>query len=561
MKASAETFDKGLNNYASIMDNRPSEEIAVKGLTPAESISPEILRKYPLSDFDRVPVGGKVPILDANGNPEARTLDGTYVPLGTPGSEPAYNPTYAYIVKNAKSFIFKLDDNQQPLKDENGDKVLADWIQKGRALGIPGLTNTKQLQHATDDAQLPARLAIEKMHTVSAVDLLNGELKTFAKVVGEDPNDPKFDLYRIAKNNKPLQDAIWKFSQHASEATQLDQQIDLMRKHPDTAAFADRIAQLVGPELLQKYAEARTIRQASLTKQGQKQGELVAEAGPLGQAAAAQKTAAKVAEERALIPVKAATAGAEAAAKTKAEQAAVAGDPALIDAIGLGRMPLAQVQRLLTKKPELAGQVALKYPDFDGSKVQSYAATYKDFTAGKTSIVLNAGGTALLHLQELNNLNTPESRVPGTEAHSRYQNKVQTVSSELARFYAGGNQPGEKEIAAVKDSLNGFRRASAIQTQIGSMGDKLDQYEQTWRNAAPSSAYQAKMPGISEEAKNARAALDPEYAKRRAGQQPQNAPEPGFVRFQDSQGGIHEIPQANLKAAQQRDPGLRVIGQ
>jgi hypothetical protein len=41
----------------------------------------------------------------------------------------------------------------------------------------------------------------------------------------------------------------------------------------------------------------------------------------------------------------------------------------------------------------------------------------------------------------------------------------------------------------------------------------------------------------------------------------QNLPtvQPGFVRFKDSRGGIHDIPQQNLKAAQQRDPSLQVI--
>lgn len=33
----------------------------------------------------------------------------------------------------------------------------------------------------------------------------------------------------------------------------------------------------------------------------------------------------------------------------------------------------------------------------------------------------------------------------------------------------------------------------------------------------------------------------------------------GMTRIQDSQGGFHDIPQNNLKAAQQRDPGLKVI--
>jgi hypothetical protein len=41
------------------------------------------------------------------------------------------------------------------------------------------------------------------------------------------------------------------------------------------------------------------------------------------------------------------------------------------------------------------------------------------------------------------------------------------------------------------------------------MGDKLDSYQQTWQNAAPSKAYEAPMPGLSAKAIAARAALDP----------------------------------------------------
>ncbi len=35
----------------------------------------------------------------------------------------------------------------------------------------------------------------------------------------------------------------------------------------------------------------------------------------------------------------------------------------------------------------------------------------------------------------------------------------------------------------------------------------------------------------------------------------------GMVRFQDSRGGVHDIPSGNLKKARKRDPGLKVIGQ
>jgi len=57
-------------------------------------------------------------------------------------------------------------------------------------------------------------------------------------------------------------------------------------------------------------------------------------------------------------------------------------------------------------------------------------------------------------------------------------------------------------------------RHAAIVTQAQSMGKKFDNYEQTWKNAAPSANYEAPMPNVSQAAIEARAALDPNYRSR-----------------------------------------------
>ena len=184
----------------------------------------------------------------------------------------------------------------------------------------------------------------------------------------------------------------------------------------------------------------------------------------------------------------------------------------IVDAIGSGHIAPDRIGYILARKPELLDAVVKKYPDFDSSKAESYPTTYKDFTSGKTSVALNAGGTAFLHLKELNDLNTDLARIPGTKDYQRYENKVDTVADELAKFYGNSTIPG---IASYKTTLNSLlNRGAAIATQSKSMGDKIDQYEHQWTNAAPSKAYQAPLPGISNEAKQARAALDPDYAKR-----------------------------------------------
>jgi len=183
----------------------------------------------------------------------------------------------------------------------------------------------------------------------------------------------------------------------------------------------------------------------------------------------------------------------------------------LVREIGTGKMPLERMGYLLTRNPSLASMVAQAYPDFDGSKVQAYISTVKDFTSGKTSIALNAGATALKHMEELMKLNTMDSRIPGTADSKAFHNKLDTVVGELVRFY---QMPSTNQsYDSMKGTLGGiFNRDAAIRSQINSMADKLASYAQQWQNAAPSSAYEAPMPHIDEKAKKALFAIDPNFA-------------------------------------------------
>jgi hypothetical protein len=187
----------------------------------------------------------------------------------------------------------------------------------------------------------------------------------------------------------------------------------------------------------------------------------------------------------------------------------------LVDMIGTGRMPPGRLSYLMARNPELLSAVSAKYPDFDGSKIDSYATTYKDFTSGKVSNQLNAGATALGHLKELKALNTAMSHIPHTAAWTAYQNKADTLATELASFYGDSTIPA---IAQIKDTLASTlpgNRNAAIKTQSQSMSDKFDSFEQQWKDAAPSKTYEAQMPQMSDQAKDARAELDPNYKKRR----------------------------------------------
>jgi hypothetical protein len=152
------------------------------------------------------------------------------------------------------------------------------------------------------------------------------------------------------------------------------------------------------------------------------------------------------------------------------------------------------------------------YPDLDITNLTAYSKLREKFETGKESIALNGGGTALKHLSELQQLNTNKSRIPGTDDYNAYNNKLDTLAGELLTFY--GTPLTNENIAGIKKTLGAtFNRDSAIKTQIGSMGDKLVSYEQTWKNGQPRPSYTPPMPSIDPEAKAALIRLDPQFAK------------------------------------------------
>jgi hypothetical protein len=216
----------------------------------------------------------------------------------------------------------------------------------------------------------------------------------------------------------------------------------------------------------------------------------------------------------------------------------------LVDEIGQGKMALNRLDTILTRRPELLQAVTAKYPDFDSSKVKSYAATYESFTHGADAKQVNAGSVAIRHLQELDKLNNDHPvavRTYGTDAYNRYHNLLDTVADELGTFY--GEPKTNEAIASKKATLGAlFNRSGAIQEQAKAMGVKFDEMEQKWSNAAPSKAYQAPMPGMSEKAKQARAALDPEYAQTYQPQAAQPKGGGGAVSVTDPNGGVHNFP-------------------
>ncbi len=285
--------------------------------------------------------------------------------------------------------------------------------------------------------------------------------------------------------------------------------------------------------------EIDQLNNAAHTKVGQQQTELATLAHTQAQTAAANATASEapsvIAKNRAQTANSYADANknnAEATeTRSKADQAA---DPTLVDGIGTGHLAPERMAYLLSRNPALLDAVMKKYPDFDGGRAAQYPQIYKEFTSTKSGTAgsaINAGASALEHLKNLQDLNTMKSHIYGTPAYNAYHNQLDTLAPELAKFYGDATIPA---IAALKNTLGATlpgNREAAIRTQVQSMGKKLDNYEQQWRNAKPSASYEAEMPQMTDEAKEARASLDPNYRARLVNQQlppqQQQAPQGG----------------------------------
>jgi len=358
---------------------------------------------------------------------------------------------------------------------------------------------------------------------------------TFAKdklapVFGQESNMLAVTAARLGPDDPSVKQAKVMLEQ-AQQAPQMNGE-DFFRHN---VAFTNMLSNAVARKEAMLQSQKEIADTSKAQSEAVKSGAEAAVAAPLN--------AAKLTEQQA----KASTAGplaraqlseAQAGATLKTEQAkqlqaqgnlGVTGDAylqsldpthrALVSSIAKGQIEPGRMSYLLSKNPALISEVVQADPTFDTSKVASYASTYKEFTSTKAGTAggqINAGETALKHLAELKDLNTVASHIPGTPAYNAYNNKADTVASELAKFYGDATIPA---IASIKGTLTKTlpgNRDAAIQTQAQSMSDKFDSFKQQWKNAAPSAAYEAKMPYIDSAAQEALRRLDPRQSQQSA---------------------------------------------
>jgi hypothetical protein len=186
---------------------------------------------------------------------------------------------------------------------------------------------------------------------------------------------------------------------------------------------------------------------------------------------------------------------------------------AAVKMAGDGRMLPGTLNQLARKNPDFIDAVAKYDPSFDGTKVDAYDKAMKAFTSGPEAASINAGATAIQTLRDLYDNTTAASLNPYSEAGKKRQADVETAAIELAKFQAGGKQPGQDDIRAARELLNPtvpltggiapnpVNRRAAIKEQMSLLQNKINSYEQQWIDAAPSPRYQAPMPNMSNAAR------------------------------------------------------------
>jgi hypothetical protein len=167
-------------------------------------------------------------------------------------------------------------------------------------------------------------------------------------------------------------------------------------------------------------------------------------------------------------------------------------------------------------------------PKVDSGVAEALAAQYATMATGAAP----AEGT-ISHLRGTGGLMNKLDRIVADASQgSMTQADIQFFKSAAYKFAAGAAQDAK----------------DASQTYI-------DNIKSAYPDLNLSDDNVAKMLGITSLTKNT--TVDKAKAKDAA----KDKPKAGMVRFQDSNGYFHDIPEKNLDAAKKRDPGLKVVGQ
>lgn len=151
-----------------------------------------------------------------------------------------------------------------------------------------------------------------------------------------------------------------------------------------------------------------------------------------------------------------------------------------------------------------------------------------------------------------------------------FQTALVPVRKEYMNFLNNNRAEHESDLKTMETVLSDTATPAQIETALKSLGESADIRLRELGNKYSNTIGEAYPNLVTPEGQQAlqRMGVNSSLAKPQPAQTapnrtaaPGNLPplQAGFVRFKDSQGGVHDIPKANLGAAQQRDKGLTVL--
>ncbi len=390
---------------------------------------------------------------------------------------PAYDNTYSIIHRDVKI----------PAATEAGGA--ADWVRSAVSWNLL----PDSWLRASPGATVSGTVAASYSHKAQALDLTQQDLNKFTETLNQAP----VDLHTALKQDPSLIASLEKFGPilNATGHNYTQAIGELAKVNPQ---YAGSVAALYGGgQALHAFDQKQALLDAQTKTYNviDTAAKATAVLSNPGQFTPDQVQAARN-FQRIDTQSAASKAGAEAQARSNAENAATPGNPALagsnpvngVNAAYLASLPAQQraiVQAIGEGRQEgpntrtkqgqaLSELVNNAYPDYDGTRYHTYQAMQKDFVSGKTGQGLIALNTALTHLQSLYDNANLGSTLPGVSTVERIAGNQSAVNlraaqvavgDELGKAYKNGvlSEPEHKEWQSM---LNGWTPANVKQNAV-----------------------------------------------------------------------------------------------
>jgi hypothetical protein len=209
-------------------------------------------------------------------------------------------------------------------------------------------------------------------------------------------------------------------------------------------------------------------------------------------------------------------------------------------------------------------------PNFNMMTYNQRLAVNQKFTSGKAADQISSLNTFAGHVGDASQLvnalrnegspwiNKPMNAVRkglGNEAIGPFQAALEAAKDEYLTFLKAGHAPQKSEVDLAENLLNTNMTPAQLQSTLKQMGHTV-LIRANSLNSEYRRTFGKDYPMLSDHAKQALSNLGLKEIGSGSQSSSQND---GTVRIQASDGRIHRIPKDKLSAAQQRDPGAKVV--